>query len=593
MNNQPISIFYACDDAFVKYTIVSIRSMIDNANPSKKYHIHILHNGIKEDMWQKVLDLQTESFTITFDDVSDYLQSIQEKLPIRDYYSKTTYYRLFIAEMYPELDKAIYIDSDTVVQGDISELYAHDLGNCLVGACHELVMVQVDEYGTYVEKCVGVDRNAFFNAGILLINCEQFRACKVLEQFIELLFVYNFVVTQDEDYLNVICKDRVLWLDQRWNTEAFCEIPYEPNEGKIIHYIMVAKPWHYENCRFGDIFWSYAEKTTVHDEIRAVLANYTDEERKRDEEVGERLMQTAIKETSRPDNYINKTFKNGKDEGRLQIMEKIAQYEREGRFDEDVEDDPPGRVIMPGEVDYTVKKLSSRFFARIAYAAARVYLNSIVKKKKMIVKEIRGSEHLANLTSGAVLTCNHFNAYDSFAMHMAYESSGQQKNRKLFRVIREGNYTSFPGFFGFLMRHFYTLPLSSNLQAMKEMMQATGTVLNDGHFVLIYPEQSMWWNYRKPKPLKSGAFYFAAKNRVPLVPCFITMEDSDLLGEDGFPVQEYTIHISEPILPDPEKTPNKNATMMMERNSAVWKEIYETTYGVPLVYNTSEDKKES
>ena len=55
--------------------------------------------------------------------------------------------------------------------------------------------------------------------------------------------------------------------------------------------------------------------------------------------------------------------------------------------------------------------------------------------------------------------------------------------------------------------------------------------------MLVYPEQSMWWNYRKPKPLKKGAYTFAAKNHVPVLPCFITMEDSDILGDDGFYVQ--------------------------------------------------------
>ena len=64
----------------------------------------------------------------------------------REYYSKTTYVRLFIAEMFPEIDKAIYIDSDTVVLGDIAQLYAYDLGDAYVGACKEQVMIQEDVY---------------------------------------------------------------------------------------------------------------------------------------------------------------------------------------------------------------------------------------------------------------------------------------------------------------------------------------------------------------------------------------------------------------------------------------------------------------
>ena len=95
-------------------------------------------------------------------------------------------------------------------------------------------------------------------------------------------------------------------------------------------------------------------------------------------------------------------------------------------------------------------------------------------------------------------------------------------------------------------------------------------------------------NYRKPKPLKEGAFYFAAKNNLPVVPCFITMEDSDVMGEDGFPVQAYTIHIGEPILPDSAKSVRVNTRDMLNRNYELWKEIYEETYRIPLAYTTKQ-----
>jgi 1-acyl-sn-glycerol-3-phosphate acyltransferase len=272
---------------------------------------------------------------------------------------------------------------------------------------------------------------------------------------------------------------------------------------------------------------------------------------------------------------------------RVKIVEKIAQFEREGRFDEDVEDDPPGREIQPGEVDYLGKKLRSKIQSKFAYSMARRYLNSIIEEKKLIIKDIIGIENFANLSSGAIITCNHFNAFDSFAIQVAYESSGHKK-RKFYRIIREGNYTSFPGFFGYLMRHCNTLPLSSNPSAMKEFTRATDTLLKQGHFVLVYPEQSMWWNYRKPKPVKPGGFYLAAKNKLPVLPCFITMKDTKLIGEDGFPIQEYTIHVSEPIYPKEGVRTGVNAEMMANENSRVWKEIYEREYGIPLRYDESE-----
>lgn len=586
MDKQIIPIFYACDDTFVKYTIVSLHSIIANASKEYQYHVYVLHTGITEGMMQRLYALANDNFTVSFEDVTSYMQSISDKLPIRDYYSKTTYYRLFIAEMFPEYTKAIYIDSDTVVQGDISKLYHTDIGDSYLGACHEQAMVQVDEYGTYVEKVIGISRHNFFNAGVLLINCEQFRLRAVLDKFIEYLHIYNFVVTQDEDYLNLICKDHVYWLDQRWNTEIFGEIPYPIEEACVLHYIMTSKPWHYADCRHGDIFWKYAKETSVYEEILAIQEAYTDAERERDRISCDKLLALAVSETNREDNFLNRINKEKRAPDRVAIVKKIEEFEKNGRFDEDVEDDPPGKVLMPDDIEYIRKSAAEKVKTATAYKMARAFVDDLLKDKKLIIKEIKGLEHFKALESGAVITCNHFNAFDSFAIQLAYEAS-EQKNRTFYRVIREGNYTSFPGFYGFLMRHCNTLPLSSHPKTLRKFTEAVDTLLREGHFVLVYPEQSMWWNYRKPKPLKSGAYMFAAKNNVPVLPCFITMQDSDIIGEDGFAIQEYTIHVGAPIYPKEENTYRQNIEYMMAENEQVWKHIYETTYQIPLSYTTS------
>ena len=581
--SKRIPIFFACDDNFVKYTIVTLTSIIENASKDYLYNVHVLNTNITEEMKQEVYKLQNENFSIEFNDVTSYLESISSRLPIRDYYSKTTYFRLFIAEMFRDYEKAIYIDSDTVVLGDISELYNYELGDNLVGACNEQAMVQVDEYGTYAEQCVGVDRNKFFNAGMILINCNKFREEKVLDQFINLLFEYNFVVTKDEDYLNVICKDRVLFIPQVWNMEVFGEIPYKDEEIKMLHYIMVSKPWHFADCRYSNFFWKYAKMTSVYNLILKDLCNYTDEQRANDIASVDRLKALAVSETNKENNFIKSRTNKAKD--RLEVIEKIKQLESEGKFDVDVEQDPPTKPLLPNKIDYTRKKILSKLKSRVAFGVARKFLNKIIAEKQMIIKEVKGIENLKNLESGAIITCNHFNAFDSFAMHVVYEMA-EQKKRKLFRVIREGNYTNFPGFYGFLMRNCNTLPLSSNKETMKLFMRSVDQLLKDGHFILVYPEQSMWWNYRKPKPLKKGAYSFAAKANVPVVPCFITMEDSNIMGEDGFYIQEYTIHVGKPIYPNENSSKAENIDYLMNENYVIWKEVYEDFYQTPLKYNT-------
>lgn len=599
-----VPVFYACDDNFVKFTIVSITSL--KANASRKYHydIHVLYTEMSADMRTRTLALADDDFSITFDDVTRFLKAVNYRLHVRDYYSKTTYYRLFIPDLYPEFKKAVYIDSDTIVLGDISELYHYELGDNYVGSCNEQAMVQENVYGEYVEKCVGVDRNHFFNAGVLLMNCEKFREKHVLDMFIKLLHEYTFVVTQDEDYLNVICKDKVLWIDNNWDVEVFGEIKSKPEDFKLIHYIMVSKPWHYEDCRFGNYFWDYAKQTSVYELILQDLKNYTDAQRANDIASCDRLMQTAIQEANREDNFLNrqnllasiakviKMFISKPEvkqsEERLRVLKKIDEFEREGKFDQDVEEDPPSRMIMPGEVDYEQKKLKSKVMAWYSFNLARNFIKQQMRQKHLIIRGIEGLENLDGLKSGAIMTCNHFNAFDSFAIQFVYDEIHKRvKHGKFFRIIKEGNYTSFPGFYGILMRHCNTLPLSSNRHTMNEFMTAVDHLLAAGNFILIYPEQSMWWNYRKPKPLKKGAFIFATKAKVPVIPSFITMEDSSVIDSDGFPVQEYTIHIAKPIYPQENFTRAENVEYMMNENYAEWKQIYEHAYRIPLQYETN------
>ena len=491
MSKHIIPIFFALDERFLKYGIVSLYSLRENAKSDNTYKIYFLHTDVSAENQDKVRTmLGRPGFEIEFEDVIGYLDSIAHKFPLRDYYSKTTYFRLFIADMRPEYDKAIYIDSDTIIQGDMSDLYDIDITGFILGACHEQAMVQVDEYGTYVEKCLGLDRNLYFNAGMLLINCVEFRQRNVLDRFIQTLQVYDCVVTQDEDYLNLLCKDHVLFVDQRWNTEIFGVIPYPIEEAKVLHYIMFNKPWHYETCPHADIFYRYAKQTWVYNDILDDLHSYTDEQKTRDQEGYANLLNLAVKETNKEDNYLSIISKRHSAD-RIAILQKIKQYERAGRFDEDVEDDPPAPVLMPDDIDYLNNSRTKRAKTKVAFKLAHRLVD--IKDKKLIIKEIRGIENFKNLQSGALITCNHFNAFDSFAIQLAYEAA-DQPNRTFYRVIREGNYTNFPGFYGFLMRHCNTLPLSSNLETMKKFFDATNTLLKECNFVLVYPEQSMWWN---------------------------------------------------------------------------------------------------
>lgn len=271
---------------------------------------------------------------------------------------------------------------------------------------------------------------------------------------------------------------------------------------------------------------------------------------------------------------------------KLDTNDKIAFLETYGLFYLDINEDPPTIPLNPDKVDYLREKVISKIKRNIVTKFAEHLVTKFIKEKKLIIKNIEGIENLQNVKTGAILTCNHFNPFDCFTMETIFRKSGQNKNKKLYKIIREGNYTNFPGLYGFFFKNCDTLPLGSTKKAITCLENSVDTILKKGDFVLIYPEQSMWWNYKQPKPLKNGAFNFAIKSNVPVIPSFITFKDSEITGEDGNPVQEYTVHIGKPIYPDKKLSKTENKKMMRKKNYDFWKETYECVYGEKVKYST-------
>lgn len=598
-SNKGIPIFFAVDDGYIPFLAVTLQSLVDNSSSSNQYSIKILHTNVNEENKRKISKYQRENIDIEFVNLNCYVEKVKDKLFTRDYYTNTTYFRLFIPELYPQYEKALYLDSDTVVLADIAELYNTDIGENLVAAAQEGVIQNIKVYQDYVEKVVGVaSYKRFFNAGVLLMNLNELRRFQFQEKILYLLSTVKYSVIQDEDYLNRMCKGRVKFVDSTWNKMPIDIDNVKIEDIKLIHFNYVYKPWHFDNVLYGEIFWEYAQKTEFINDIKFIKENYTEEKKNRDIESDKNLRLLAQKECDcvGDDRQYRPTFETTKSEiekskERLEILEKIKKLELEGKFDIDAENDPPTIVLTPENVDYLKKKTSSKIKNKVANKVGEKFLKDLLKNNKLIIKEVNGIENLQNLESGAVITCNHFNPFDSFSIERVFRSSGQAKTKKLYKVIREGNYTNFPGLYGFFFRNCDTLPLSSNKRTMIEFMKAVDIILQRGDFILIYPEQSLWWNYKKPKPLKNGAFKFATRNNVPVIPIFITMQDSNIIGEDGFFVQEYIINIEKPIYPNEKLSERENTTIMRDRNYEIWKNIYEDFYKVPLQYTTINEEK--
>lgn len=294
--NKEIPVFFAVDNGYIPFLSVALRSLIDNTSKENIYAIKILYTNVTEENKIKIKKYETENISIEFVDLNKQLEEIKEKLYTRNYFSNTTYYRLFIPELYPEYDKAVYIDSDTVCLSDIAELYNTDMGDNLIAGIPDGVIQAIDIFKDYVERVVGVaDYNNYFNAGVIVMNLKELRDYKFEEKFIYMLEKIKFEVGQDQDYLNRLCKGRVKILDYSWNRMPVMG----KTEGKInlIHYNLGAKPWYFDNVVYQEYFWEYAKKTEFYNEIKELGTKYTDEDKERDDSNSLKLMELAKKET--------------------------------------------------------------------------------------------------------------------------------------------------------------------------------------------------------------------------------------------------------------------------------------------------------
>lgn len=301
-NEKPIiPIFFATDDNYIPFLAVAIKSLLDNASKDYFYNIHILNTGIKEENQKRLHELETSNSKIYFKDLTEKVVRIRDRLDstLRDYYTESIFYRIFIASLYPEYHKAIYLDCDIVVIDDISKMYNINLNGNIFGVITDDVINTNPQFVTYAKEAVGVDN--YFNSGVLLMDLDEYRKAKIQERFVYLLVKYNFeTAAPDQDYLNVLCQGKVMFLEKGWDRMPIGEYDGELH---LIHYNNFKKPWYYDDVMYGEYFWEYAKKTNFYNEIKKTREEFTEEKAtKRLEGVG-KLVEQTIRILNDPKNF--------------------------------------------------------------------------------------------------------------------------------------------------------------------------------------------------------------------------------------------------------------------------------------------------
>ena len=265
-------------------------------------------------------------------------------------------------------------------------------------------------------------------------------------------------------------------------------------------------------------------------------------------------------------------------EERLQVIENIRRATEEGDtfrkvelHDPVISEEDVKRVIIPFE------NVRRKPISRIKAFIARLMAERMTKAFNGDT-EIVGLENALSVKGGAIMTANHYNPTDSTPPRLIACAMGK---RKRFHIVVQQTNIFMEGFFGFLMKNCNTMPVSSSPEYMaKNLTPAIKKVLARGDLLLIYPEQEMWFNYKKPRPLREGAYQFAFEMGVPVIPCFIEMQEIDGIGAGGFKNLKHVVHVLPPIYPDKELSPRDGRRVMMERDMEARVACYESVYGI-------------
>lgn len=245
--------------------------------------------------------------------------------------------------------------------------------------------------------------------------------------------------------------------------------------------------------------------------------------------------------------------------------------------------------------DEEITKLINKFYKnkskKFSYTIKHMIANMTISKyMKLLDKDItiKGLENLKDLdlSKGAIITSNHFNPLDTFIIRKLVE---KVLKKDLYIVIQDTN-LAMPGSLGFLMNYTNTIPVSKSptylAGTFKENLRK---ILSDGNIVLIYPEEEMWFNYRKIRPLKRGAYQYAAILNVPVISCFTKIIDTDILDNEEFNKTIYELNVLGYLYPDKDISPRVNSINMLNEDYNLKKRSYKETYNKSLDYTFSKD----
>ena len=253
---NPINICLSFDEKYAQHAAVTMVSLMKNC--SRNIHFYIIDSepsGITESRSKIVKLVEMYGAKISFRTIDlSVFKGFPVWKPMQDSPNKyVPYYRLCLADLLPEIERIIYLDTDIVVQGDIAKLYNIELTEeQLIAGVNDMDSGELKE---------NISTSAYINSGVILFNLATIRRFKlnIVKESINILQQLGdrMSLNIDQDLINIIFNKRIKLLDISWNAQSVgtprgFKLGYDDKsiEKNIIHFIASHKPWMF-NCKSG------------------------------------------------------------------------------------------------------------------------------------------------------------------------------------------------------------------------------------------------------------------------------------------------------------------------------------------------------
>jgi lipopolysaccharide biosynthesis glycosyltransferase len=263
----------AADEGYAPHSAAMLHSVMAHAGTSE-LQVHYLHGPEFPDRSAVLIREMVErgGAAISFWEIPD--ERIAG-LPEMDFVTSAMWYRAFLPELLPDVDRVLYLDVDTIALGPLEPLWQIDLAGSYIAA-----VTNVFYMPSHAQRAValGIEPTDYFNSGVVLMNLELMRRDNSGRAVLDYAVAHaSELAWPDQDALNVVLGKRRLDLRPRWNcmnsvllfpwaadvlgAEAVEEARTQPAirhfEGPTIN-----KPWHY-GCEspMRDVYFEHRRQT--------------------------------------------------------------------------------------------------------------------------------------------------------------------------------------------------------------------------------------------------------------------------------------------------------------------------------------------